>query len=149
MSVLYYAYIMPKIIEIYRYGHNLSATSEGAIHFQSFIKRQTSSTSSDNERLNVITALIWDFFSNGDFPSRICMSTFSGQLYFWRNYFTLLQSNYFKHNIYFVGAAISSELLLFFEELHFSAQSSLRSSYFFKIATFSEQNFHRAASPWQ
>ena len=119
MSVLYYAYIMPKIIEIYRYGHNLSATSEGAIHFQSFIKRQTSSTSTDNERLNVITALIWDFFSNGDFPSRICMSTFSGQLYFWRNYFTLLQSNYFKHNIYFFGAAISSELLLFLRSFIF------------------------------
>ena len=49
---------MPKIIEIYRYGHNLSTTSEGTIHFKSFIKRQTSSTSSDNERLNVITALI-------------------------------------------------------------------------------------------
>ena len=81
MSVLYYAYIMPKIIEIYRYGHNLSATSEGAIHFQSFIKRQTSSTSSDNERLNVITALIWDFFSNGDFPSRMYVDFFRTALF--------------------------------------------------------------------
>ena len=42
------------------------------------------------------------------------IATFSGHLYFWRNYFfTLLQSNYFDTTVTFFGGAISSEQLLF------------------------------------
>ena len=51
--------------------------------------------------LNIITSLIWNFFQMA--ISILAYSvTFSGQLYFWRNYFfTLLQSNYFDTAITF------------------------------------------------
>ena len=66
------------------------------------------------------------------------IGTFFGQLYVWRNYLlTLLQSNYFNTNV-----AFSEQLLFqsFLKELPFSEQFPLRSSYFFRIDTFSEQN---------
>ena len=63
------------------------------------------------------------------------VATFSGQLYFWRNYFTLLQSNCFDTKV-----TISEQLYLqrcyFFEELPFSEQPPLRSSHFFQNSCF-------------
>ena len=58
------------------------------------------------------------------------VENFSGQIYFWRNYFfTLLQSNYFDTTVtffehFFVRAAA------FFEELPFPEQSPLHSGHF-------------------
>ena len=51
--------------------------------------------------LNIITSLIWNFFQMA--ISILAYSvTFSGQLYFWRNYFfILLQSNHFDIAITF------------------------------------------------
>ena len=74
------------------------------------------------------------------------LATFSGQFYFWRSYFFILPpSNYFDTTV-----TISKQLLLqscyFFEELPFPEQSPLGSSYFFRIATFSKENFYQAAT---
>ena len=81
-----------------------------------------------------MTSLIWDFFQRAIFPVAY-VATFSGQLYFWRNYFfTLLQSNYFDTKVFFFGAGISSELL--FKELPFSEQLLLSNSHFFQNSYF-------------
>ena len=99
-------------------------------------------------KLNVITSLIWDFFQMA-ISFFAYVATFSGQLHFWRNYFsTLLQSNNFDTTVTF-----SEQLFLqscyFSEKLPFSELSPLRCSHFFRIATVSEQNFYRAATFWE
>ena len=87
-------------------------------------------------QLNVITSLIWDFFQIA-ISLLAYVATFSGQRYVWRSYlFTLLQSNYFNTTVTF------SEQLFLQSWYFFSGASQellLRSSHFFKIATFSEQ----------
>ena len=51
---------------------------------------------------NVITNFIWDFFQMA-ISLLSYEATFSGQLYFWRNYFfILLQSNYFDVAVTFL-----------------------------------------------
>ena len=56
---------------------------------------------------NVITNLIWDFFQM-EISLLAYEATFSGQLYFWRNYFfILLQSNNFD-----VAVTFSEQLFL-------------------------------------
>ena len=50
--------------------------------------------------LNVITSLILDFLQMA-ISFLAYVATFSGQLYFLRNFFTLLQSNYFDTKITF------------------------------------------------
>ena len=64
------------------------------------------------------------------------VATFSGQLYFWRNYFlTLLHSHFFETKVTF-----SEQLFLqrcyFFEEIPSSEQSPLHSSHFFQNSYF-------------
>ena len=63
------------------------------------------------------------------------VATFSGQLYFWRNYFTLLQSNCFDTKVTF-SEQLYLQRCYFFEELPFSEQSPLRSSHFFQNSCF-------------
>ena len=76
-----------------------------------------------------------------------CVATFSGQLYFWRSYFfTLFQSDYFD-------TAVTFSEQLFFQSscffLLFLEQSLFRSSYSFRIASFSERQFYRAVTSWE
>ena len=75
---------------------------------------------------------------------------FQGKLYFRRSYFfTLLQSNYFATTVTF-SEQLYLQSICFFWPAPFSEQLSLlRSSYFFRIATFLEQNFYRAATTWE
>ena len=75
------------------------------------------------------------------FPYRIC-SNFLEQLYFLRSYFfTFLRSHYVDKTVTF------SEQLLFLRSSFFRTVVSLRQFFFFfRIATFSEQNFYQAAS---
>ena len=81
------------------------------------------------------------------------IATFSGHLYFWRNYFfTLLQSNYFDTTATFFGGAISSEQLLFLRCSFFrtvtysmliSQQLFFQNSYFFRAKLLPRNHFLR------
>ena len=76
--------------------------------------------------------------------------TFSGKLYFRRSYFfTLFQSNNFATTVIF-SEQLYLQSICFFWPAPFSEQLSLlRSSYCFRIGTFLEQNFYRAATTWE
>ena len=74
------------------------------------------------------------------------VATFSGQLYFGRSYFTLFQSNYFDTAVTFSGQLFLQNSCCFSP---FSEQSFFRSSYFFRIASFLERKFYRAATSWE
>ena len=91
------------------------------------------------ENDNVITSLIWfPFFSNSDFPTRICCHFFRTTL-FWEKLLRHTFSEYLlRHNSYFFGTAVSSKQLLFSP---FSEQSLFCRSYLFRIVSFSERNF--------
>ena len=80
--------------------------------------------------LNVITSLIWDFFRMA-ISLLAYVATFSGQLYFRRNYFfTLFQSNYFDTTVIF-----SEQLAL--QRCHFFSRSFLfHNSHFFAAVIF-------------
>ena len=90
-------------------------------------------------KLNVIASRTWVSFFQIAISPLAYVATFSGQLYFGRSYFfTLFQSNYFDTTVTFSG-----QLFLFSP---FSEQSLFRRSYFFRIASFSERKFYRAAT---
>ena len=65
----------------------------------------------------------------------------SGQLYFRR-------SN-FLHSKHFLRVTTSTQLLHFRSSYLFRAATFSQNNNFFIIATFSEQNFHRAANSWE
>ena len=88
-------------------------------------------------QLNVITSLIWQFFSNGDFLSLICCK-FSRTVYFWRSYFspflkittsiptfTFLEHLFFQNICIFWGAPFPEQWL-------FRGSFFFQNSYFFR-----------------
>ena len=81
-------------------------------------------------------------FSNGDFTSPICNNFYRTALFLEKLLFHTSPELLLRQNSCFFRAAISSEQLLFWGA-PFSEQSLLHSSYFLRIATFSEQNFYR------
>ena len=93
-------------------------------------------------QLNIIASLICFFFQIAiSLLPRV--ATFSGQLYFWRSYFF----TFFLHRSDFSGISVT-----FLKQLLFSLfleQSLLRSSHFFRTASFSEWKFYRAAIFWK
>ena len=162
-------------------------------------------------QLNVITNLVWNFFSSGVFHSRICCSLFRTAFFldklflhtcsqWWKNCFcgivdqrkafSLISSRdhcqrsspsrisdmpqagfqpaqnlssglvewscavvitttpLLRYNSYFFGTYIFLSSC-FFWGAPFSEQSPICSSYFFRIATFSEGNLYRAATSWE
>ena len=80
-------------------------------------------------QLNVITSVIWDFFSNGDLPSRMCCDFFNTTLFLEKLLLHTLSERLLRHISYIFGAAIFSEQLLF---------SPFQNSYFFAAVIFSE-----------
>ena len=91
--------------------------------------------------------LFFFFFSNSDFPYRICCDFFRTTLFLEKLLcHTLSAWLRRRHNSYIFGAAVFSEKLLFSS---FSEQSIFRSSYFIRIASFSEQKFYRAVTSWE
>ena len=89
------------------------------------------------------------FFSNSDFPSRICCHFFQDSFilaqatfshFFWVP--TSIQQLLFQDIYFFRTAAVLS----FFT---YSEQSLFRRIYFFRIASFLERKFYRAATSWE
>ena len=69
-------------------------------------------------------------FLNADFPSCI-FATFSGQFYFWRNYFfTLFQRNYFNTTVTFSKQLFLQSISASFEELFFRTVTSSQQLFF-------------------
>ena len=97
-------------------------------------------------KINVITSLIWDFFSNSDFPSRVCCDFFRTALLLEKLLLHTFSEWLLRRNSYIFGAAIFSEQLLISP---FLEQSLFRSSYFFRIASFSQRKFYRTATLWE
>ena len=78
-----------------------------------------------------------DFFSNGDFPSRICCDFFRSALFLEKHFFTRLQNNYFNATVNF-SEQVFLQSSCFFEELLFQY------CYLCTAVNFSESHFFRA-----